>query len=540
MTFLENSFLRRTVVKTSITVNSPLHETFRVLGLGSNLACVQVLGGALASPIVSVRLLALQTLIHRGGQAEMSAILERIDNCNEAELPFLANHVSSLIVPIEMGLGDRNPLKRQRSLCAIAKLQIASQFHHLVQAAQSPDDPQQIVAAELVLGLACKLGAEARRNKGKTSNTSRERLLSDLWQSMLLFNDHRILQIVDAWLCASHWEDPAFKELFKPTRSNPVFKFVTRQLKHAHRTQFTELLAGVLWSQAPSPEAVQELGERTDQAMAVQLAEYFIKFGITPIVSKNLAMKIPIQCIEQLDFSDNAVSIVHRCALVQLLAAADTSPDKIIFGITKLLETQDFTVDLACSNAIRNLRSLKPEIVVMVLSDCFEAPGMKPHEAPPWKSRLRTALERLIELYPHQAPAVQSSIEFIFSDFRCEELIKHLDDWPESHLMAYAKIVRIAEVGFVEFIERDAQSQSTVKRSRAIHAVRFLGIDNGLADITLEAIQDKSEKVRIEAIYAITTGRNRNDAIEILLPLIRDEDQSVKTAANFALSSLRT
>ena len=133
---------------------------------------------------------------------------------------------------------------------------------------------------------------------------------------------------------------------------------------------------------------------------------------------------------------------------------------------------------------------------------------------------------------------VQKSIEFIFADFRCEELIKHLDDWPESHLNAYAKIVRIAEVGFVEFIERDAQSPSAVKRSRAIHAVRFLGMDNGLADITLEAIEDKSEKVRIEAIYAIASGRNRNDAIEVLRPLVRDEDQSVKTAAGFALSGL--
>ena len=525
-------------MKTSIPINSPLHETFRALGHGSNLASVQVLGQALASRVVAVRQLALQTLIHRGGEAEMSTILERIDNCNEAELPFLTNHTSSLIVPIEIGLGDRNPLKRQRSLCAIAKLQIASQFHHLVRAAQSPDDPQQIVAAELVLGLACKLGAEARRQKGRSSNTNRERLLLDLWQSMLQFNDHKILQIVDAWLCASHWDDPAFKDLFKPTRSDPIYKFALRQLKHSHRTQITELMAGVLWSQGPSPEAVQELGERTEQVMAMQLAEFVTMFGFTPMVTKNLALKIPIQCIERLDFSNNSLSLVHRCALVQLLAASDVSPDKIIFGITKLLETRDSVVDLACSNAIRSIRSLKPEIVVMVLSDCFEVPGMKAYEPPPWKSSLRAALERLIEMYPHQASMVQKSIEFIFADFRCEELIKHLDDWPESHLNAYAKIVRIAEVGFVEFIERDAQSPSAVKRSRAIHAVRFLGMDNGLADITLEAIEDKSEKVRIEAIYAIASGRNRNDAIEVLRPLIRDEDQSVKTAAGFALSGL--
>ena len=137
-----------------------------------------------------------------------------------------------------------------------------------------------------------------------------------------------------------------------------------------------------------------------------------------------------------------------------------------------------------------------------------------------------------------QSEAVRRSIEFVFSDFSCEELIKHLDDWSESHLKAYAKMVRIAEVGFIDFIERDAQSQSAVKRCRAIHAVRFLGMENGLADVTLDALQDKCEKVRIEAVYAIAAGRSRANAIETLRPLTRDEEPSVITAANFALSSL--
>ena len=144
------------------------------------------------------------------------------------------------------------------------------------------------------------------------------------------------------------------------------------------------------------------------------------------------------------------------------------------------------------------------------------------------------------KIYPSQAPAVKSSIEFALSDFRCEELIKHLDDWPESHLKAYARIVRVAEVGFVEFIERDAQSQSAVKRSRAIHAVRFLGMEHGLSDIVFEAIEDKSEKVRVEAIHTITAGLSRREAIELLIPLLQDENTSVKTAASFALSSLES
>ena len=540
MLFLANLGIQwNPAMQTSCPLTSPIMGTFRVLGLRSNLAGVEVLGHALGSAFEQIRLNALQTLVHRGGAAEMSEILERIDLCNDAELPLLADHVSLLLVPIEAGLADRNPLKRQRSLCAIAKLKIASLFYHLVQAAQTPDDSQQMVAAELIMVLASRLGAEARA-KGRANESIREKLLSDLWQSVLQFNDHRIMHIVEAWLCASHWDDEGFKSLFSPAPGETICRIVLRQLRHSHRIQIIELLAGVIWSNAPSTAAVQALGERNERCVALQLAELANRFGITPMAAKNLALKIPIPCMELLDFSDETYSIQNRCALLKLLTATDSSPDNVLRGIIKLLETLDPTVDLACSNALRGLRTLKTEIVVMVLSDCFEMPGMEPYDPPPWKSRLRSALERLIELYPHQSDVVRSSIEFAFSDFRCEELIKHLDDWPESHLNAYAKVVRIAEVAYVDVIERDAKSQSAVKRSRAIHAVRFLGMENGLADVTLDALQDKNEMVRIEAICAVATGRSRSEAIEVLRPLTRDEDQSVITAAKIALSSLES
>lgn len=526
----------------SLPVNSPqiskLQETFRALGLRSNLASISVLGHALTSSFEQVRLSALNTLILRGGQAEMSAVLERIDFCNEAELPLLANQIPLLMIPIEAGLADRDPVKRQRSLCAIAKLQIAPLFHHLVETAQAPDDPQQIVAAELLIHLASNLGDWARRAKGRAKDAVRAQLLADIWQSLLRFNDHRISDIVDAWLCASHWDDKLFKEIFTPACGETIHKIAMRQLRHSHRAQIIELMAGIVWSNNPSPESIKELGERQDPVMTSQLAMLVERFGITQMVSKNLNSHVSIQCVEQVDFSNTSNSIKRRCSLLNLLSASNASPDKVLKAITQMLESQDPDAESSCANAIRNLRSLNPEIVVMVLSDCFEVPGMESYEAPPWKTSLRTALERLIELYPHQSEVVRSSIQYVFSDFRCEELIKHLEDWPESHLNAYAKIVRIAEVGYVEFIERDALSQSAVKRSRAIQAVRFLGTENGLEDVVIEAISDKNAKVRTEAIFAIASGRNRQESIDILRPLMQDEDQSVITAANFAISRL--
>ena len=504
----------------------------------SNSASVEVLGLALASPFGQIRLGALKTLIQRGGEAEMAAILARIDDCNDAELPLLSSHVSLLLAPIEAGLASQDPEARQRSLCAIAKLRVASQFHHLVRAAQSPDDPQQIVAAALLFNLALKYGFEARHKHPGPDDADRKTLLHDLWQSMLNFNDHKIIQIVDAWLCATHWGDQAYADLFKPVSGEPIYKVAMRQLKVSPRIQIAELLAGVLWRQSAGLEAIQALGERTDTAILTRLAELAIEFGVTPYVSRNLRQKIPIPSLERFDFSSTAFPLMQRCALLQLLSHTDCSPDKILLGITELLSTKDPAVEPTCSAVIRGLQSLKPEIVVMVLSDCFEMPGMEPYDPPPWKVSLRSALERLIELYPLQPQMVRNSIEYAFSSFRCEELIKHLDEWPESHLYAYGKMVTISETGFVQFIERDAVSQSIVKRIRAIHAVRFLGVSKGLTDVAIEALQDKSEMVRIEAIHAIAAGYCRLEAIEILGPLIQDEDQTVQTAAQFALSRL--
>ena len=104
-------------------INAPLtfqlQETFRVLGLPTNTASVQVLGRALASPFEQIRVGALQTLINRGGQAEISLILERIDLCTDAELPLLAKHVSLLFAPIEAGLADRDPVSTN-GLCLLS------------------------------------------------------------------------------------------------------------------------------------------------------------------------------------------------------------------------------------------------------------------------------------------------------------------------------------------------------------------------------------------------------------------------------------
>jgi hypothetical protein len=174
----------------------------------------------------------------------------------------------------------------------------------------------------------------------------------------------------------------------------------------------------------------------------------------------------------------------------------------------------------------------------MVLNDCFDFPDIESYVPPPWKADLRIQLDRLIEAYPDQSTQFRSGIEFAFSDFQCEQMLNHFEDWSEPHLFAYAKMVRIADRTYEEFLEREARSPSAVKRTRAVRAIRFLGAQGRLLDIASAALFDKQETVRIEAIYAIASGHNREEAIELLRPFLGDSDKSVQVAANQALAQL--
>lgn len=521
------------------SLTTPQQGTFQILGLRSNLASVEVLSYAMCSPFEPVRTAALQTLVARGGPHEMAAILERIDLCSEAELPTLRSQSQKLLDPIEAGLASRDPMRQQRSLCAIAKLELAPQFHHLVSVAQSPDNPQQIVAAELLIGLAVKFGTLARNNSSKYQ-AEREMLLSELLRSMELYDDHRINQIFDAWLCASHWEDEPFKAIFKPDRRDTIAKITLRQLKHSHRHEILEVLAGVLWSKKPFFEAIQLMADRKDHTMTLILADLTRRLGVTPVLRKNFSMKTPIHALNRVDFSSDSIPIVDRSNLLLLLAEAEVPPDKLLSSINQMLEVKDPIAEAACATAIRNLQSLKPEIIVMVLSDCFDSPDIETYTPPPWKAELRVALERLIELFPSQPSSVKSSIEFVLSDFQCEELFKHVDDWPEPHLIAYGKLVRLADRGFLSYLEREIQSHSSAKRLRALQIARYLGVDEAVQEIVCQSLSDASEHVRTEAVYTLANSLDIRKAIECISPMLRDDDVDVKVAAEMVLSRLET
>jgi len=516
---------------------TPLRTTFAILAMPNSAASIAVLEHALRSEMPAIRMAALQTLLGRGKEPEMQAIVRSIDYCNHDELPFLLSHASLLTAPIEAALADKDPEFRQRGLVAISKLKVSSLFHHLIGIAESPDDPQQIVATQLLDTVSTDLGASARQRVSLDSNPNRQQLLRDLTDSIARFSKHRVTAIIDCWLLCSHWEDHGFRELFSSVAPDNA-PAILKRMRQLHRPEIGELLCGTLWSKSSSSSMSDMMLEWKSSEIQRFVIALERRFGLTSNLAKNLSTS-PLPCLVELDLSHTQEPLdSDHASLLRLLVASNVTPDIVLRNVNVAIHSDKKEVLTEAANAIRSLRTMKPEIVVMVLSDCFDMPDIDPYEPPPWKGSLRKELDRLLSKYHELPSVVRNAVDYLFSEFRCEELFQHAEYWPDAHVRVYGRIVRLVDRNCVFHLQAEAQSTSSTKRAKAIRMIRYLGNDDRLMEIAKEHANDEHETVRIQAIQVLANGDNRQFALEWIRPLLKDEDRSVRAAAEQALEKL--
>lgn len=518
------------------TRTQPLSSTFSVLAQPRNLASIEVLEFALRCEIPAIRIGGVQALLARNGSKEMETIVRCIDLCDAEEVSLLRSHSSLFITPVEAALASREPETRQRGLIAIAKLQLHELFHFLVASAESADDPQQMVAAQLIDSLAAEFGKSARQHSSAGAFPARERLLNDLLISVRRYSKHRNNAIVDAFLICCHWDDDCYRELFSPLAEDG-FPMVLKRLKQLNRDGADELTCGSFWANNPNQASLEVLMDRDPAKTLRMMTTLEKRFTATPSFKENF-LNFPLPLIKNLDLASMQLDSIDVKSLLRLLVATGVNEDVLIHNVNFAAKSNDHDTNLECINAIRSLRTLKSEIVVMVLSDCFDRPDIEPYEPPPWKASYRSALEQLLDSYYDLPNSLRVAVNAALSEFKTEDLFRHAEGWPESHVKAYGRIARLVDKDCVDFLKVEIQSQSHLKRANAIRMIRYLGNDEQLMELTMMGLDDPNKLVRVEAVQSVAFGHDRDSAIELLSPLIRDEESSVSEVAAHSIRQL--
>ena len=514
----------------------PLQTTFRVLANPRNVAAIPVLAMGMQSSDTFIRVSSIQALISRGGLEDAKAIVASIDHCSEEELPFLRSHPGLFASPIEACLESSEPEVRQRGLVAIAKIRISSQFHRLVEAVETVDDPQQIVASQLLLGLCRELGRESRNSIAPKYVPGRKELLDALEGSIAIFQQHKMKEIVDAWLLASHWGDDMFQRLFSDMPHDAVAT-IRKRIQSSQASEIDELLLGSYWSPIPIEEAISVALERSSGKVPKELVHLEKRFGLQSQLIKNMA-KYPIEPLKHFDITQSNISPQEFDSLFRLMPVGGATPNTILWNAIRVLDQKHPIppkLEKEIVAAIRSIRFTNACVITMVMSDCFDLPDIDTYQPPPWKAELRSALENILDRYYLLPLAISNSLDIMLQEFRCDHLFNYIDSWPDGHVRAYARITKLVDKKCIETIGLEATCGSPTRRAKAIRLIRYLGRDEQFNEIAIEALHDISDEVRIQAIQAISFGIDKSEAIELITPLLRDEHHAVQATDSQSL-----
>jgi hypothetical protein len=326
--------------------------------------------------------------------------------------------------------------------------------------------------------------------------------------------------------------------MFSPMAADG-FPVALKRLKQLNRDGVNELMCGSFWANNPNQASLEMLMDRDPVKTLRMMSILEKRFTATPSLKKNFA-NVPLPLIKNLDLAAMQLDSIDVKSLLRLLVATGVNEDVLIHNVNFAAKSNDHDTNIECINAIRALRTLKSEIVVMVLSDCFDRPDIEPYEPPPWKASYRSALEQLLDSYYDLPNSLRIAVNSALSEFKTEDLFRHAEGWPESHVKAYGRIARLVDKDCLDFLTVEIQSQSHLKRSNAIRMLRYLGNDEQLMELAIIALNDPNESVRVEAVQAVAYGHDRDSAIELLSPLISDEESNVSDVAAHSIRQLES
>ncbi len=515
-----------------------LDVTLAVLSQVRYQAGTKVLAHGLESQHQGIRHASLLALLARGRKEDFAAVLSHIDGCGPQELDALRPHVPKMLLAIDQGVISRDPLLRHCSLWMVGKFALHTHFSFLVDAVCDPEDPQQLVATELLSQLARTLG-QAFRNGDLEASEKREQLVIELLRGLDSYGVHRVQQMFD-WLGAAlHWDDPNLASMLGSREATESNQRIIAYFGRTKSKESLELLAGFLWSRNANDAMLKLAGNRTDGIYLEILAAQFRRLGSTRELNRNLTQSIAFRFFEeQQSNEDEPVSLTAKCCVAELMTLKSAPAEDILPRIGWLLANGDKSIQEDLTALIEHQRPVHPQVAILALNDSLDAPDIESSVPPPWKESLRRALETIIAVYPHQENRMRYAISNLFRDFHCETLLEKLLDWPTGHLLAYARLIRLAQPSFADEIISELKAQSPQRRLRGVQAARYFGLDQAMWGLVAERIEDPVDEVRIEAIHALADSDNPQEAIALIRPLISEPNPVIQQAASITLQNL--
>ena len=503
----------------------PRSATWETLQKSRNLAAIATLATGLDSENARVRFLSLSALIHRKEPAARRAVIMSWERYSEDDKDLLRKEGRHLVEIAQDLLAGGSISEKRIALTVIAELDLSESVDVVLDIVVNQTHALCAQATTCLLSMCERWGALAR--DGRSSPSSRAKLLEQLYSKIATFHEHKNLNLIDAWLCLAHWDDSAQRGLVSDPRQD-AYRSVLKRLRHGERKPILQLLAGYLVRNATPKSIVEILQDRPEPQLAIEIAKLLDESNLNHAL-KRLRQLPELACLKNWNPAEHQVPFELEKKLWLMLAASSMDVARVLAGALKLSKAGTLEGRQAAAEVLRNARKHPIEELVPAI----QASQINFDQEP----NLSRLIDEVAKWGKSPSLTLQKAATEFLSDFTLENLLEQVRHWPTQMCRAMAKVVAQRETEVEQMLSQELQSPAPKRRLAALQVTEMLECTDKVSEWLMPLLDDSRLEVRVRVIDLL--GALGNDALELMIPrLLDDASTDIQDAANRALRRL--
>lgn len=483
-----------------------LERTFELLARTRQPVALDLLIAAMDSAAPSVRKLAVRSLLQRGEERGLQAIIDHWHGLDPGEIETLCEHERRLTPSIIRTLSRSTGEGVGQAIAAARRLHSLRTIPALLEIAQAADSPHQSVAIQTILHLANSLGRAARQDRDTPS--LRAPVLERLADAVRRFPRHRHADLVDAFLCAVRWEDGCLTSLLAD--DEPTSQIIAQRLEHSPQPGVIQLLAG--WIRRHRiPNLVQRvLRNRSDQTFRDELLTCVGQDPSSHVLKQLRSLGTPA-CCRPIDRLFVQLPRTAWPAAVHLIAASEADSLRTLRMLLDALDLHDSPTTESAIRELQKLNGIDPQVWLRAAAEIGE----------PDAGVAAQLLERMLRWLRAGDERLQAAIRELLTVLRIESLVPLLETLRPATRRQLGQVARVVDLEAVPRLSNLLRHPVLARRLQAVEGVLALQAADELLGPLVRMVEKDFAEARAAALVALRESRSPH-AVRLLQRLRLD------------------
>lgn len=514
-------------------------RTLSTLARTPNGSAAEVLVHGIGGPSPQVRNGSIAALARRRDEASQMRLLDVFPELTSDEVQALGDAPRNLRGTLRKVLANHESESSEAACHFILACQAFDEFPALVAAATDLEHPggdaMALTAQKLARTLHDEIVAYRRAPSGRDPSFARRWALTALTRSVERFEDHRRVELLDAFLLITTPGNHLLTQLLTD-ETHPAHEPLKTMLRVSSSVGAVEVLASVFDDPAAPLPLLEVVAERTD-AQFCSLFLQALEYPASPRALENAGRLRKLSLLEKPTADWFEMSPESQCTAVQLVSASKFSRRTKLGILDSFLESG---APAARMVACEKLAAIELPEVTKRLESLLADPDPKIVATAATTLRRKGysgAIEQLAALLQHNDSEVRGAAKAGLRDFTFLRYVGEFDSLDPAAQRKLGLIVRDTDPLAIEQLERELTAASLHRKLRGMQmASAMMVVDEILETIVLRSSHPDAA-VRAEAIttLALASEPAARKAIEKTL---QDANALVRNRAAQAIAQL--